>query len=99
MKHRAVERGVVRRQEVDILKKRPERSPNLPESRLVRDVFPGNMMQIREIECPPRRSDKAGFFMNDPCALDFDYADRAGAVPAMVGRLKNDRYEYRLLHL
>jgi hypothetical protein len=97
MKHRAVERGVVRRKEVDILKERPERSPNLPESRLVRDVFPGNMMQIREVECPPRRPNKAGFFMNDPRAPDFDYADRAGAVPTMVGCLKINRYECRFL--
>jgi len=48
------------------------------------------MMQIREAECPSRRPDKAGFFMNDPRAPDFDYTDRAGAVPAMVSRLKID---------
>ena len=98
MKHRAVERGVVRRQEVDILKKRPDRSPNLPESRLVRDVFPGNLMQVREAECPSRRPDKADFFVNDPRAPDLDYADRASAVPAMVSRLKIDGYECRCPH-
>jgi hypothetical protein len=62
----------VRGQKVDAAQDRRELGPQLTKARLPDDVFPGDAVQMREDELPPRRTDEMALPLDDLVALDPD---------------------------
>jgi len=91
----------MRNHEIRAANKRPKGKPYVPEFRLISNISPAYAVYMRKSKCFAGRPDQRIGFMYDSGSAYLDDSKRAGAVTALVRRLKvnsnKDRFSHVLL--